>query len=155
MSRFPSGRESARITKAAGGDGGNLAAEMQFVLHRISAEDITRHPDYMEKWVEETDIDGLNLYCKLNPASAVVYRVRGALNPFVIADVDNPVTFQNVVDLLVPELQRRGVYWMVYPVPGGTLRENLTMSPGHLRLPDDHPAAVYGRETGSNLAKLA
>ena len=31
-------------TKAAGGDDGNLAAEMQLVLHRISAEDITRHP---------------------------------------------------------------------------------------------------------------
>ncbi|KAH6664853.1 luciferase-like domain-containing protein [Halenospora varia] len=31
----------------------------------------------------------------------------------------------HVVELLVPELQRRGVYWEDYPVPGGTLRENM------------------------------
>lgn len=45
--------------------------------------------------------------------------------------------------MLVPELQRRGVYWLDYLVPGGTLRENLSVVEGQKYLPDDHPAAKY------------
>ncbi|EXJ88130.1 hypothetical protein A1O1_05058 [Capronia coronata CBS 617.96] len=79
--------------------------------------------DFMEKWVEEADIDGFNLYA-----------------------ANFPESFEDVVDLLVPELQRRGVYWLNYPVPGGTFRENLYASPGQARVLDDHPAAKYRRE---------
>ncbi len=55
--------------------------------------------------------------------------------------VVNPQSWEDVVELLVPELQKRGLYWDDYPVPGGTLRENVSNQPGHSRLADDHPGA--------------
>ena len=48
--------------------------------------------------------------------------------------------------MLVPELQRRGIYWLDYLVPGGTLSENMSMEPGQTCVPDEHPAAKYRRE---------
>jgi hypothetical protein len=56
--------------------------------------------DALQRWVDENGVDGFNL-------SAVV----------------NPETFTDIVDLLVPELQRRGVYKKEYH--SGTLREKL------------------------------
>jgi hypothetical protein len=46
-----------------------------------------------------------------------------------------------VVELLVPELQRRGVYWKDYP--GGTFRENLQGKPGSPFTGPDHPSAKF------------
>lgn len=46
-----------------------------------------------------------------------------------------------MVELLVPELQRRGLYWDDYPVPGGTLRENMNNVPGKPFLSKDHPGS--------------
>lgn len=43
--------------------------------------------------------------------------------------------------MLVPELQKRGIYWSEYPAPGGTLRENVHSSPGKSFLPAAHPGA--------------
>jgi alkanesulfonate monooxygenase len=71
--------------------------------------------DEFEAWVRETDVDGFNL------AYAVT-----------------PETFEDIVDLVVPELRRRGVYKTEYAP--GTLREKL-YGPGRARLPDNHPAA--------------
>jgi FMN-dependent oxidoreductase (nitrilotriacetate monooxygenase family) len=71
--------------------------------------------DEFEAWVRETDVDGFNL------AYAVT-----------------PETFVDIVDLVVPELQRRGVYKTEYAP--GTLREKL-YGPGRARLPESHPAA--------------
>ena len=45
------------------------------------------------------------------------------------------------MELLVPELQKRGIYWDDYPVPGGTLRENVHSAPGQSLLPATHPGA--------------
>jgi FMN-dependent oxidoreductase (nitrilotriacetate monooxygenase family) len=75
----------------------------------------TEIADELQTWVAETDIDGFNL------AYAVT-----------------PETFSDVVDLVVPELQQRGVYKTEYAP--GTLREKL-FGPGHARLPTNHPAA--------------
>ncbi|NWK79492.1 LLM class flavin-dependent oxidoreductase [Aquitalea sp. LB_tupeE] len=72
--------------------------------------------DILQDWVEATDTDGFNL------AYAVAHE-----------------TFEDVVEYLVPELQRRGVYQTEY-LPG-TLREKL-FGAGPL-LPDNHPAAQY------------
>ena len=71
--------------------------------------------DEMQAWVAETGIDGFNL------AYAVT-----------------PETFSDFVDLVVPELQRRGAYKTEYET--GTLREKL-YGPGRARLPAEHPAA--------------
>jgi FMN-dependent oxidoreductase (nitrilotriacetate monooxygenase family) len=59
--------------------------------------------DQLEEWVDETGIDGFNL------AAAIV-----------------PESFEQVVDLLVPELQRRGRFKTQYEA--GTLREKLGSS---------------------------
>jgi FMN-dependent oxidoreductase (nitrilotriacetate monooxygenase family) len=73
--------------------------------------------DILQEWVEETNVDGFNL------AYAVT-----------------PETFEDVVGLLVPELQRRGAYPSAYG-PGSTLREKLFSAGPYL--PANHPAAEY------------
>lgn len=55
-------------------------------------------------------------------------------------DVSNPESYEDVVELLVPELQRRGLMWDDYAVPGGTFRENMHRKPGNKLLPKTHPA---------------
>ena len=71
--------------------------------------------DEMQSWIEETGIDGFNLGYALAHES-----------------------YTDFVDLVVPELQRRGVYKKAYSE--GTLREKL-FGAGRARLPAVHPAA--------------
>jgi long-chain alkane monooxygenase len=73
--------------------------------------------DILQEWVEETDVDGFNL------AYAVTHE-----------------TFEDVVNHLVPELQRRGAYPNAYG-PGATLRDRLFGEGSYL--PATHPAAQY------------
>lgn len=72
--------------------------------------------DELQAWVEETDVDGFNL-------------------PYAIT----PGSFADVVELVVPELQRRGVYPTSYEP--GTLRQKL-FGRGD-RLPDEHRGASF------------
>ncbi|QXI30574.1 LLM class flavin-dependent oxidoreductase [Pseudomonas vanderleydeniana] len=75
--------------------------------------------DELVAWVEETGIDGFNL--------------------------GHAVKFQDIkdfADLVVPELQRRGVMRRGYE--GSTLRESL-FGAGQSRLADDHPGAAIAR----------
>ncbi|TBV10925.1 LLM class flavin-dependent oxidoreductase [Stutzerimonas kirkiae] len=72
--------------------------------------------DLLQEWVEATDLDGFNL------AYAVAHE-----------------TFEDVVEHLVPELQRRGVYPKGYKE--GTLREKLFGDGPYL--PESHPANRY------------
>jgi FMN-dependent oxidoreductase (nitrilotriacetate monooxygenase family) len=74
--------------------------------------------DELQAWVDETDVDGFNL-------------------PYAIT----PGTFADVVDHLVPELQRRGVYPTEYAP--GTLRQKL-LGQGD-RLPGEHRGASHRR----------
>ena len=69
--------------------------------------------EFLLGWMAETGVDGFNL------ASVVL-----------------PETFEDIVALLVPELQRRGAFKQGYAP--GTLREKL--SGGGPRLPERHPA---------------
>ncbi|WP_394550572.1 5,10-methylene tetrahydromethanopterin reductase [Pantoea sp. SGAir0180] len=78
--------------------------------------------DELQSWVEETDVDGFNL------AYAVTHE-----------------TFADVVNLLVPELQKRGVYKQDYQP--GTLREKLFGLGDRLTHP--HPGASYRRTPSS------
>jgi alkanesulfonate monooxygenase len=75
-----------------------------------------RVADELQGWIDDTDIDGFNL------AYAVT-----------------PETFSDIVDLLVPELQKRGVYKLEYAP--GTLREKLFGRGPRLAAP--HPGASY------------
>ena len=72
--------------------------------------------DAMEAWVAETDIDGFNLAYALMPG-----------------------TFADIVDHLVPELQRRGRYKRAYRE--GALRHKLFGEGARLQPP--HPAVNY------------
>lgn len=58
-----------------------------------------------------------------------------------LVDQSNPESIEDLVELVVPELQKRGIYWNDYPVPGGTLRENMQNNPGQPLAAPDHPAA--------------
>ncbi|EDK44205.1 hypothetical protein PVL30_003228 [Lodderomyces elongisporus] len=58
--------------------------------------------DEIENWVDISGIDGFNFTYAVTPG-----------------------TFEDIVDLLVPELQRRGLVWKDYPKEGLSFRENL------------------------------
>lgn len=75
--------------------------------------------DQLQEWVEETDVDGFNL-----------------------ASVVAPETFAAVVDLLVPELQARGLFKRDYE--DGTLRHKLFGAGDRLAAP--HPVATLREE---------
>lgn len=68
-------------------------------------------------WLDDTGLDGFNLTRTVTPES-----------------------FEAFIDLVVPELQRRGRYKTAYAE--GTLREKLFAS-DHPHLPADHPGSTY------------
>ena len=72
--------------------------------------------DLMETWIAETGVDGYNL-------------------AYVVA----PESFEDVVQHVVPELQRRGRYKRAYAP--GTLREKLGRAGP--KLPKNHPASGF------------
>lgn len=73
--------------------------------------------DALLAWVEATDVDGFNL-----------------------ASVVAPATFTDIVDLLIPELQRRGVFKRDYQ--NGTLRHKLFGAGDRLAQADVTPATA-------------
>lgn len=73
--------------------------------------------DQIERWTEETDVDGFNL------------------EPYVL-----PGSYVDFVDLVIPELQKRGLFKTDYEA--GTLRERL-FGTGEARLPEHHPGASF------------
>lgn len=78
--------------------------------------------DVFEQWINEADVDGFN-----------------------ISYVTSPGSFEDIVDLLRPELVRRGYLGEDYPVPGGTLRENFN-GVGKSGLHDDHYGSSFKRK---------
>ncbi|MFX7752067.1 5,10-methylene tetrahydromethanopterin reductase, partial [Acinetobacter baumannii] len=76
------------------------------------------------QWMDVTDIDGFNLARTVTPES-----------------------YADFIDLVVPELQNRGVYKTAYAP--GTLRRKLF---GADRLPDAHPGARRRRQPARELA---
>ena len=82
--------------------------------------------DEMERWVDVGGIDGFNLAYAITPG-----------------------TFEDLVEFIVPELQRRGRVRTSYE--GATLRENLLDGTSPYAA-DDHPAARYrgAFKTGAN-----
>ena len=73
--------------------------------------------DKIEQWFEATDVDGLNVAFAISPGD-----------------------FEDIADMLVPELTKRGRYKSDYAK--GTLREKL-FGAGRARLGAPHPAAGY------------
>mgnify|MGYP001262311773 CR=1 FL=1 len=76
--------------------------------------------DRLEEWVDHAGVDGFNLIQHLTPGTA-----------------------RDVIELVIPELRRRGRYRASYDDdPGPTLRERL-FGPGQARLKPTHPGARY------------
>lgn len=53
------------------------------------------------------------------------------------------MSYEDIVELLVPELQKRKLMWDDYHVPGGTFRENLHNVPSEPGLAPDHPGSRF------------
>ncbi|MCX2891372.1 LLM class flavin-dependent oxidoreductase [Pseudomonas sp. DCB_BI] len=68
-------------------------------------------------WIDETGLDGFNLTRTVTPES-----------------------FEDFIDLVIPQLQQRGRYKTAYAE--GTLRQKLFHA-AHPHLPADHPASTY------------
>lgn len=81
--------------------------------------------DEMQRWVDEADVDGFNM-------------------PYAIF----PRSFEDICNLLVPELRRRGMFWSEYAVPGGTYRENFYQKKGQTGPLDEHVASKYRWRAG-------
>ena len=73
--------------------------------------------DELERWIDEGGLDGINLAYHISPGS-----------------------FEDFVEYVVPELQKRGRYRTEYK--GNTLRENL-LGEGVTKVNERHPAAKY------------
>ncbi|KAI1029650.1 hypothetical protein LB503_008087 [Fusarium chuoi] len=54
-----------------------------------------------------------------------------------------PGTFKDIIELLLPELRSRGLFWDDYAVPGGSYRENFYGLPGQKYPLDEHAASKY------------
>ncbi|KAE8440549.1 hypothetical protein EG329_007242 [Mollisiaceae sp. DMI_Dod_QoI] len=88
--------------------------------------------DELERWIDVADVDGFNLsYASI------------------------PETFDDIIEFLLPELRRRGLFWDDYAVPGGTLRENYLGVKGNSRLSETHPGAKYFWKAGEEVPAYA
>jgi alkanesulfonate monooxygenase len=59
-----------------------------------------------------------------------------------------PQSFKDIIELLLPELRKRGLFWDDYAVPGGTYRENFYGQVGQKNPPEEHVAATFHWKTG-------
>ncbi|KAF5502362.1 Dimethyl-sulfide monooxygenase [Colletotrichum aenigma] len=85
----------------------------------------SRVADFLEEWVKVAGLDGFN-----------------------VGYVTSPGSFEDVVDLLVPEIRRRGVYAPLGE--SGTVRERI-YGTGQKRLRDDHTGSRFkhGKYSGN------
>lgn len=59
-----------------------------------------------------------------------------------------PQSFKEIIDLLLPELRARGLFWDDYDVPSGTYRENFYGVEGQKLPLDEHTASKFHWATG-------
>ncbi len=106
------------LSKLAGGPDatfGDLADRVRLGgMQRVIVGTVEEVVDRMEKMIEDTGIDGFNILPNVQPGG-----------------------FDDLVDLVIPELQRRGRFRTSYE--GKTLRERFSRA-GQPHLPDDHPS---------------
>ena len=86
-------------------------------LGPVSVGSASTVADELERWVREADIDGFNL-----------------------GYVTTPGSFEDVVELLVPELRRRGIY---PEAPDGLTAREKVYGVGNAHLRDDHVGSTY------------
>jgi FMN-dependent oxidoreductase (nitrilotriacetate monooxygenase family) len=80
--------------------------------------------DELERWVEVADVDGFNL-----------------------AHITNPGSFEDIIEFVLPELQRRGLFRTKAAKEGATARESFLGSPWLL---EDHPGRKFRWNEGED-----
>lgn len=102
--------------------------------------------DGLQYWVDEADVDGFNF---------VSYRCNGRRFDESCTHIDFlqayalfPGSFKDIIDLLLPELKARDMFWDGYHVEGGTYRENFYGVKGQKTPLGEHVASKYHWKTG-------
>jgi len=85
--------------------------------------------DELERWVEIADIDGFNL-----------------------SHITNPGSFEDIIEFLIPELQKRGLFRSKVAQEGLTARESY-IGKGRW-LADDHPGKKYRWHAGEDVPRF-
>ncbi|EXJ80495.1 alkanesulfonate monooxygenase [Capronia coronata CBS 617.96] len=83
--------------------------------------------DELERWVEIADVDGFNL-----------------------SHITNPGSFEDMIEFLLPELRKRGIFRQGVDKEGATAREQFF---GTSRLLSDHPGSKYRWEKEDEIPK--
>ena len=81
--------------------------------------------DELERWLETTGVDGFNL-----------------------AHITNPGSFEDIIEILIPELQRRGRFRTSVDKESATAREVYI---GSRRLSEDHPGSKFKWRAGEKI----
>lgn len=76
--------------------------------------------DGLQEWIDVADVDSFNLAYAVFPGS-----------------------FEDVVELLVPELRKRNLFWVDYAVPEGTHQENFYGQEAQTGPLEEHTASKY------------
>ncbi|KAF2164473.1 hypothetical protein M409DRAFT_67965 [Zasmidium cellare ATCC 36951] len=79
----------------------------------------------LQRWIDETGIDGFNLSHAISPG-----------------------TFEDFIKWVIPELKKRGVFWDPAEAEGKTMRENYLADGKGPRLRPDHPGSKYKWSSG-------
>ncbi|KAH3675823.1 hypothetical protein WICMUC_002469 [Wickerhamomyces mucosus] len=76
------------------------------------------------------------------------YINKSGIDGFNFTNLVFPENFEDIIELLIPELQKRGLAQREYAVEGGTYRENVYRQKGHTFVPEDHYAYKYRWKAG-------
>lgn len=124
--------------------------------------------DELQKWIEEADADGFSAsslsFARGLARAGVAFLIADsharARNPALPPDLCYalaPGTFEDIVEFLVPELQRRGVFRTEYPArldgKGLTAREGI-YGVGQTKLQDAHYGSRYKWRAGEDAPAL-
>ncbi|KAK8052570.1 hypothetical protein PG993_003955 [Apiospora rasikravindrae] len=123
-------------------------------IHKVTSilEAFTATSDKIPKWTpriiaEQASIGGLGPTSVGSPATVADEMERwineGDLDGFNIGYVTTPGSFEDVVDLLVPELQRRGIYPDIPRDDQHLTARERVYGEGQSGLRDDHPGSQY------------
>lgn len=66
-----------------------------------------------------------------------------------------PQSFKDIIELLLPELKKRGLFWDDYAVPEGTYRENFYRKDGQTGPLDEHVASTFRWKAGVSAEEAA
>lgn len=130
-----------------------ISANDSLEAHKVTSilEAFTTTSEHVPKWTprvvaEKASIGGLGPLCVGSPATIADELERwireADIDGFDLGYVTTPGTFEEVVDLLIPELRKRGLYPELEDVDGLTARQKI-YGRGQKGLRDDHPGSKY------------